>query len=176
MSRALSTRVVRDRQDYLSAVWLNFWRSGGWLWPFGLTVAVGVWTFLEGQGESDVVGAAGGAFACAALVAGVMWILYAGMASGTASRAARIPGALESTDYEFSQDSLKVRSPVAESASQWSVFKSAFENKRVLVVRQHANALLVLPKRCLDGDVEPRLKSLLRSVLGKRAAFQGAGQ
>ncbi len=167
-AESIQVEVTRDARDYRSAIWLNYWHGGGWLWmvAMGLIGAV-VSCLLAEPWESPVVEAA----ITAGLVLGAMFIAHAITILLTAAGAMKLPGAREPVRYAFSEESLGVSSNVGHGTTNWVNWRKAFENRRVIVVRHRVNLMHILPKRQLSAKQQEQIRALLRRVLAGRVAF-----
>jgi hypothetical protein len=170
-SDEIRVEITRNRADYLSAVWANFWQSGAWLWIAGGAVALGVaiGALSYSQGNPDAVPEG---LHVTAVFAAVTIPAYALLLSLTAWRSWRQPGALEPVAYTFTRESIEVKTKVGASTTQWPVWSRAFENGRILVIRHRLNLMHFLPKRQIPAETLTRLKALLRIVLDGRVAFK----
>lgn len=168
---AIRIEVTRDRGDYLSAVWTNFWRSGAWLWLVGGGAALGaaIAALAARDGDPDALSSG---VQTAAIFLVVTIPAYSLLMVSTAWRAWRQPGAMEPLTYTFTSSGIEVQSRIGSSTSQWLVWRRAFENARVLIIRHRLNLMQVLPKRQIPADAMARLKALLRTVLDGRVAFK----
>ena len=163
--------VTRNRADFVSAVWANFWQSGAWLWIVAGAAALGlaIGVLAHNQGDADALSdgvQVGSIFGAVTIPA------YALLITLTAWRSWRQPGALDPVAYTFTPDTLEVKTPVGGGATRWLVWNRAFENGRVLIIRHRLNLMHFLPKRQIPAETLARLKALLRIVLDGRVAFK----
>jgi hypothetical protein len=171
MSEEIRIEIVRDKSDFLSASWLNFWRTGKWIFPVAIALIGFVWGFFESV-EHGTIGALGGGAATALVCLAVIAFLYSAQMSALASHNYNLPGARDQVTYVFSAASLAAAASVGNTTINWSAFKSAYENRRVLVL-QSASGIHVFPKRQIPRQSLRDLKSLLRGVLRGNVSFVG---
>jgi len=173
---AIHIEITRDRRDYVSAAFANLFTGPSLL----LAVAAGIvlMALIETAGALLVVKSV---TLTSALGAGLLFMLFLavvcfGVTWLSAFASWRLPGALSPIAYTFTPDAIEVRASAGESKLNWSNWRSAFENQRVLIIRHQLGHIYILPRRQIDVDAQARLKALLRAVLGARARFRATGE
>ncbi|WP_395647779.1 YcxB family protein [Terricaulis sp.] len=169
----ISVTVTRDRRDYVSALWANYFICGGWYWAAGASLFVGVFGIfiaaIEHHLDTPSIGSAFIIFAGTFLLVLLLQGVVIGMAAGRSMRAVSGAGPIT---YVFSPDVLEVHTPAGEGKTKWEIWRSAFETKRVIGIRHELNMLHIVPKRDIPAPTLFALKALLRKALKGKVTFK----
>jgi hypothetical protein len=169
----IRVEVTRDKGDYISGVFANLMASGGLLTPAIIAIALVFLLLLESALEGGDLSVSFAVFMGVIVFAAVFFFSCASVMFA-AWRSWKAPDALRPLIYVFTRDQLSVKSDLGGSETKWELWKDAFENDRVLIVRHRLNIIHILPKRQIAAETLARLKALLRDVLGGRVRFKSA--
>jgi len=152
--------VTRSRLDYWRGILLNAFHSR--FMPLYVLAAPAVSAIFAAQdsegGSSEyranaIVGAAVETLALVLVVLAILLLVAAFMTW-------RAPGALAPIAYRFSEAGVRVRAQRGESSVPWSALTAAFEDARILIIRQQRGLVHIIPKRDIAVETLSRLRRL----------------
>jgi hypothetical protein len=161
---SLQFTVKRNRGDYLSGLTLHALRSQWslvWFAPVFINGAI-VWYFsrLDDQQERVVVLAG-----FVVLTAALMALAFASCLLLGAFNSWRTPGALEAIDYRIAESGVFASAVLGAGESKWQAFDGAWQNRRVVVLRQRPGLLHIIPRRDLSNEAQTVLRATIREHL-----------
>lgn len=162
MSEAVEFRVVRTKADYVGAVALHALRSPWTLRqllasPIIVAIVPFIFAADEPLNARVVLSVTFFFVGFFLLIVALLPCYYWAARSGW-----RSPGALEPIDYSFDAAGMRVRSAAGSGEIAWISFSGAFEDAKLLLLRQHPGMLQIIPKRDVQPEMLARLRQLAR--------------
>lgn len=84
----------------------------------------------------------------------------------------RAPGYLGPISYVFSSAGVRGQTQVTTTETAWAAYRGAFETRSLLILRQGAGIVQIIPKRTLSSQTINAVRRMLREHLGRRAQVQ----